>query len=251
MEYAGAVEVTPPFRASAQDWVRGSGWTPSRDGQTIRPRAGITLDDCVGSLRDLVMLDVGVRTYEGVVAAYDATPARAGHDHRSPGSGEPADAPQVARPAALQRDRAGDPPTIGVATRSAVADLARPVSRLAAPAASGGATSAPDRISSSRGFGPSLRPVCGLRRPARHGSARRRPVRRSPARRRRAASSSGRRGAPGRARRGRRGRPSGSSSRRRTTRSRRPRSSGCRAGCGSRRRTASGSCGRTPAARAW
>ena len=73
MEYAGAVEVTPPFRASAQDWVRGSGWTPSRDGQTIRPRAGITLDDCVGSLRDLVMLDSGVRTYEGVVAAYDVT----------------------------------------------------------------------------------------------------------------------------------------------------------------------------------
>ena len=73
MEYAGAVEVTPPFRASAQDWVRGSGWTPSRDGQTIRPRAGISLDACVGSLRDLVMLDSGIRTYDGVVAAYDAT----------------------------------------------------------------------------------------------------------------------------------------------------------------------------------
>ena len=73
MEYAGAVEVTPPFRARAQDGVRGSGWTPSRDGQTIRPRAGISLDDCVGSLRDLVMLDAGVRTYEGVVAAYDAS----------------------------------------------------------------------------------------------------------------------------------------------------------------------------------
>jgi hypothetical protein len=73
MEYAGAVDVTPPFRASAQDWVRGSGWTPSRDGQTIRPRAGISLEDCVGSLRDLVILDAGVRTYEGVVAAYDTT----------------------------------------------------------------------------------------------------------------------------------------------------------------------------------
>ena len=71
MEYAGAVEVTPPFRASAQDWVRGSGWTPSRDGQTIRPRAGISLEDCVGSLRDLVTLDTGIRTYDGVVAAYD------------------------------------------------------------------------------------------------------------------------------------------------------------------------------------
>jgi hypothetical protein len=71
MEYAGAVEVEPPFRASAQDWVRGSGWTPSRDGQTIRPRAGISLDDCVGSLRDLVTLDLGQRSYAGVVAAYD------------------------------------------------------------------------------------------------------------------------------------------------------------------------------------
>jgi hypothetical protein len=73
MEYAGAVEVTPPFRQSAQDWVRGSGWTPSRDGQTIRPRAGISLEDCVGSLRDLVMLDTGLRSYDGVVAAYDTT----------------------------------------------------------------------------------------------------------------------------------------------------------------------------------
>jgi hypothetical protein len=71
MEYAGAVDVTPPFRASAQDWVRGSGWTPSCDGQTIRPRSGISLADCVASLRDLVTLDSGMRTYDGVVAAYD------------------------------------------------------------------------------------------------------------------------------------------------------------------------------------
>jgi hypothetical protein len=71
MEYAGAVEVTPPFRASAQDWVRASGWTPSSDGETIRPRAGISLDDCVCSLRDLVSLDGGRRSYAGVVAAYE------------------------------------------------------------------------------------------------------------------------------------------------------------------------------------
>ncbi len=71
MEYAGAVEVAPPFRAGAQDWVRSSGWTPSRDGQTIRPRAEISLDDCVGSLRDLVAMDLGERSYAGVVAAYD------------------------------------------------------------------------------------------------------------------------------------------------------------------------------------
>jgi hypothetical protein len=73
MEYAGAIEVTPPFRASAQDWVRGSGWTPSRDGQTIRPRAGLGLDECIGSLRNLIALDAGERTYEGVVAAYNTT----------------------------------------------------------------------------------------------------------------------------------------------------------------------------------
>jgi hypothetical protein len=72
MEYAGAVEVAPPFGARAQDWVRGSGWTPSRDGQTIRPRAGISLDDCVGSLRDLVTIDGAERSYAGVVAAYDS-----------------------------------------------------------------------------------------------------------------------------------------------------------------------------------
>jgi hypothetical protein len=71
MEYAGAVEVMPPLRAGAQDWVRGTGWTPSRDGQTIRPRADIGLDDCVGTLRDLVSLDAGQRSYAGVVAAYD------------------------------------------------------------------------------------------------------------------------------------------------------------------------------------
>jgi hypothetical protein len=73
MEYAGAVEVTPPFRAHTQDWVRASGWTPSRDGETIRPRAGISLDDCVYTLRDLVNLDMGRRTYDGMVAAYDTT----------------------------------------------------------------------------------------------------------------------------------------------------------------------------------
>jgi hypothetical protein len=71
MEYAGAVEVEPPFRPHTQDWVRASGWIPSRDGETIRPRAGASLDDCVGSLRDLVSLETGRRTYEGVVVAYD------------------------------------------------------------------------------------------------------------------------------------------------------------------------------------
>jgi hypothetical protein len=72
MEYAGAVEVVPPFRAGARDWVRSAGWTPSPDGQTIRPRPDISLQDCVGTLRDLVAWDLGQRTYTGVVAAYDS-----------------------------------------------------------------------------------------------------------------------------------------------------------------------------------
>ena len=44
-------------------------------GSPDRPpsRAGISLEDCVGSLRDLVMLDTGLRSYDGVVAAYDTT----------------------------------------------------------------------------------------------------------------------------------------------------------------------------------
>jgi hypothetical protein len=71
MEYAGAVEVVPPLRGGAQDWVRTTGWTPSRDGQTIRPRAGISLDECVCALRDLVSMDAGRRSYTGTVAAYD------------------------------------------------------------------------------------------------------------------------------------------------------------------------------------
>ena len=82
MEYAGAIEVAPPFRAGAQDWVRGSGWTPSRDGPDDPAACRLGLDDCVGSLRDLVTLDAGERTYEGVVAAYDNDHARAGDNHR-------------------------------------------------------------------------------------------------------------------------------------------------------------------------
>jgi hypothetical protein len=73
MEYAGAVEVLPPFRGSAQDWVRASGWTPSADGKTIRPRGGISLDECIGSLRALIALDAAERSYAGVVAAYDTS----------------------------------------------------------------------------------------------------------------------------------------------------------------------------------
>ena len=73
------------------------------------------------------------------------------------------------------------------------------------------------RTRSSRGFGPSLRPVCGGGCPAAngfgHGTS-------SPGRRPRAASTAGRRDGYGRERRGPPDRPAAASSRRRTTRSR-------------------------------
>jgi hypothetical protein len=71
MEYAGAVEVDPPFRAGELACVRGAGWTPSRDGQSIRPRPDLDLETCLRGLRELISLDRDERAYAGVVAAYD------------------------------------------------------------------------------------------------------------------------------------------------------------------------------------
>jgi hypothetical protein len=72
MEYAGAVEVHPPFRGDEGEWLAQAEWVASRDGHTIRPRGGAELDDCVQGLRDLVGLDAGMRVYDGAVAAYDS-----------------------------------------------------------------------------------------------------------------------------------------------------------------------------------
>jgi hypothetical protein len=71
IEYAGAVEVAPRLPIHEQTWVRAAGWTPSRDGRTIRPRGDLRLEVAVHALRDLVAIDQGRRTYTGVVAAYD------------------------------------------------------------------------------------------------------------------------------------------------------------------------------------
>ena len=71
MEYAGAVEVRPPFRADECEWLAHADWVASRDGRTIRPRGDAELDDCVQGLRDLIGLDAGLRVYEGALAAYD------------------------------------------------------------------------------------------------------------------------------------------------------------------------------------
>ena len=71
MEYAGAVEVQPPFRADECEWLANAGWFASRDGCTIRPRGDCELDDCVQGLRGLVGLDAELRVYDGAVVAYD------------------------------------------------------------------------------------------------------------------------------------------------------------------------------------
>jgi hypothetical protein len=72
MEYAGAVEVRPPFRADEGEWLAPAAWVASRDGRTIRPRGDAALDDCVEGLRELIGLDAGMRVYDGIVAAYDS-----------------------------------------------------------------------------------------------------------------------------------------------------------------------------------
>jgi hypothetical protein len=71
MEYAGAVHVVPPFRADESEWLEDTDWIASADGRTIRPHQHAELDDCVQELRDLVGVDLGARTYDGAVAAYD------------------------------------------------------------------------------------------------------------------------------------------------------------------------------------
>jgi hypothetical protein len=71
MEYAGAVEVEPPIRGGDQDRARATGWAPSSDGRTIRPREEASWESAVRALREMVARDDGHRGYAGVLAAYD------------------------------------------------------------------------------------------------------------------------------------------------------------------------------------
>jgi hypothetical protein len=71
MEYAGAVEVDPPFRTDESEWLVDADWTVSRDGRSIRPCGHAELDECVEGLRQLIDVDKGTRAYVGAVAAYD------------------------------------------------------------------------------------------------------------------------------------------------------------------------------------
>ena len=76
MEYAGAVEVDPPFGAPDRTRVRHAGWQPTRHGGVIRPASHELLDRCLASLRRLVADDAGKRTYAGALAAYDEETGR-------------------------------------------------------------------------------------------------------------------------------------------------------------------------------
>ncbi|HET7431638.1 MAG TPA: hypothetical protein VFJ89_09035 [Nocardioides sp.] len=70
MEYAGAVEVHPPFRAEERAWLEELPWRVSSDGTCLRPESGSDVDRCLAGLRHLVDLDGQERTYDGAVAAF-------------------------------------------------------------------------------------------------------------------------------------------------------------------------------------
>jgi hypothetical protein len=71
LEYAGAVEADPPFRADESGWLAATGWSVARDGRSIRPRRDSQVDQVLRTLRELVAFDLGRRSYDGSVAAYD------------------------------------------------------------------------------------------------------------------------------------------------------------------------------------
>ena len=68
MEYAGAVDVEPPYGVDGHPPLP---WTLSRDGSELRPHPQAGLDVVVDALRDLVKEERGRRRFAGVVAAYD------------------------------------------------------------------------------------------------------------------------------------------------------------------------------------
>lgn len=72
MEYAGAVEADPPFRPDQCGWLTTTGWSVARGGRSLRPRHDARVEEIERTLRELVALDSGRRSYDGAVAAYDS-----------------------------------------------------------------------------------------------------------------------------------------------------------------------------------
>ncbi|HEY3530692.1 MAG TPA: hypothetical protein VGK78_16210 [Nocardioides sp.] len=70
MEYAGAVDVDPPYCGSDVAFISdNTEWVGSRDGARLRPRPGADPDEAAERLRSLLELDD--HRLDGVVAAYD------------------------------------------------------------------------------------------------------------------------------------------------------------------------------------
>ena len=71
IEYAGAVDVDPPFGATDVAFLADTTeWVASDDGSRLRPKPGADPRDAIERLRSLLSLNEG-RRLDGVVAAYD------------------------------------------------------------------------------------------------------------------------------------------------------------------------------------
>lgn len=71
IEYAGAVDVDPPYCGSDVAFIGDTTeWVGSRDGSRLRPRPGADPDEVAERLRALLESDED-RRLDGVVAAYD------------------------------------------------------------------------------------------------------------------------------------------------------------------------------------
>ena len=79
-EFAGAIDLEPAMTADETAYVRRLAeagepatmvWTPARDGTSLRPRKGVHVEACVGSLQLLMATMERPTRFRGMVAAYD------------------------------------------------------------------------------------------------------------------------------------------------------------------------------------
>ena len=81
IEFAGAVDVRPPLTTHEIAYVRrlaedigGSpmAWDAAAGGSDLRPQEGADVDDCVESMRQLLLTMELTSRFRGMVAAYDS-----------------------------------------------------------------------------------------------------------------------------------------------------------------------------------
>jgi hypothetical protein len=80
LEFAGAVDLDSALTASEIAYVRRvagdpdtgqRGWTPARDGRSLRPRSDADLDGCIESMRYLLATMDRPGRFAGMVTAFD------------------------------------------------------------------------------------------------------------------------------------------------------------------------------------